>query len=153
MKLSPCRETTSRSAIQEFPKISWDPKIHFSVHKTSPLIPTLGQINPVHSTASSFSKFHLNNILPRKSWSSWWTIFFWPSHRSPICIAHFRACYLPWPPHPPWLDYSNYTWRRVQAMKLLIMQFSLPRFMWMYLYVVRSDILKHSQNLLTRWGK
>jgi hypothetical protein len=26
--------------------------------------------------------------------------------------------------HPPRLDYSNYTWRRVQTMKLLLMQFS-----------------------------
>jgi hypothetical protein len=25
------------------------------------------------------------------------------------------------PSHPPWLDHSNYTWRRVQVMKLLIM--------------------------------
>jgi hypothetical protein len=31
---------------------------------------------------------------------------------------------LPCPFHPPWPDHSNYTWRRVQAMKLLIMQFS-----------------------------
>jgi hypothetical protein len=28
--------------------------------------------------------------------------------------------------HPPWLDHSNYTWRRVQVMKLLVMQFSPP---------------------------
>jgi hypothetical protein len=26
--------------------------------------------------------------------------------------------------HPPWLHYSNYTWRRVQIMKLFVMQFS-----------------------------
>jgi hypothetical protein len=26
--------------------------------------------------------------------------------------------------HPPWLDHSNYIWRRVQVLKLLIMQFS-----------------------------
>jgi hypothetical protein len=28
------------------------------------------------------------------------------------------------PPHPPRLDYSNYTWQRVHIMKLLVMQFS-----------------------------
>jgi hypothetical protein len=28
------------------------------------------------------------------------------------------------PSHPPRLDYSNYTWRRVQIMKLLVMQLS-----------------------------
>jgi hypothetical protein len=27
---------------------------------------------------------------------------------------------MPCPSHPPWHDHSNYTWRRVQAMKLLI---------------------------------
>jgi hypothetical protein len=27
-------------------------------------------------------------------------------------------CYMPCPFHPPWLDHSNYTWRRVQVMKL-----------------------------------
>jgi hypothetical protein len=21
---------------------------------------------------------------------------------------------MPWPPHPPWLDHSNYTWRRAK---------------------------------------
>jgi hypothetical protein len=30
------------------------------------------------------------------------------------------------PPHPPRLYNSNYTWRRVQIMKLLVMQFSPP---------------------------
>jgi hypothetical protein len=28
---------------------------------------------------------------------------------------------MPCPSHPSWLDYSNYAWRRVQIMKLLIM--------------------------------
>jgi hypothetical protein len=28
--------------------------------------------------------------------------------------------------HPPGLEHSNYTWRRVQITKLLIMQFSTP---------------------------
>jgi hypothetical protein len=31
---------------------------------------------------------------------------------------------MPRPSHPPWLDHPNYTWRRVQVMKLLIMLFS-----------------------------
>jgi hypothetical protein len=33
-------------------------------------------------------------------------------------------CYMSFPSHPPWFDHSNYTWRSVQVMKLLIMQFS-----------------------------
>jgi hypothetical protein len=29
-----------------------------------------------------------------------------------------HSCYMPRPSHPPRLDHSNYTWRRVQIMKL-----------------------------------
>jgi hypothetical protein len=32
-----------------------------------------------------------------------------------------HSCYMPCPSHPPWLDHSNYAWRRVQVMKLFIM--------------------------------
>jgi hypothetical protein len=36
---------------------------------------------------------------------------------SPICIHLLpHSCYMPCPSHPPWLDHSNYTWRRVQVM-------------------------------------
>jgi hypothetical protein len=35
-----------------------------------------------------------------------------------------HSCYMPRPSHPPRLDYSNYTCRRVQITKLLVMQFS-----------------------------
>jgi hypothetical protein len=52
---------------------------------------------------------------PPMSRSSLWSLSFWLLP---------RAYYMPCPPHPPWLDRSNYTWRRVQVMKLLIMQFS-----------------------------
>jgi hypothetical protein len=34
--------------------------------------------------------------------------------------------YMSRPPHPLWLDNPNYTWRRVQIMQLLVMQFSPP---------------------------
>jgi hypothetical protein len=36
---------------------------------------------------------------------------------SPPCVLHAL------PSHPPWLDHSNYTWRTVQVMKLLIVHF------------------------------
>jgi hypothetical protein len=35
-----------------------------------------------------------------------------------------QSRYMHCPCHPPWLDQSNYTWRIVQVMKLLILQFS-----------------------------
>jgi hypothetical protein len=50
---------------------------------------------------------------------------FWFSHQYPICSPLLpHSCYMPRPSHPSWPDHSNYTWRRVQVMKLHIMQFS-----------------------------
>jgi hypothetical protein len=38
-------------------------------------------------------------------------------------FSFHHACYMPYPSYPPWLHHSNYTWRRAQVMKLLVMQF------------------------------
>jgi hypothetical protein len=52
-----------------------------------------------------------------------------PSDFSTNTCIHFsspNACYTPRPSHRPWLHHStgNYIWRRVQFMKLLVIQFS-----------------------------
>jgi hypothetical protein len=44
MELSSAWETTSFSATQEFPNILWNPKVHFRVQKSPPLVPILGRI-------------------------------------------------------------------------------------------------------------
>jgi hypothetical protein len=52
MELSPSCEAASSVAIQEFPSILWKPNAHYCVHKSHQLVPTMSQINPVHTTPS-----------------------------------------------------------------------------------------------------
>jgi hypothetical protein len=122
MELSPSREADSCSAAQELPSILWNPKVHYLVHKSLPLLPILSHINSVHTIASYLSKIQFNIFHPVLVFLA--GSFFRLPNQYPICIPLLHSRYMTCLYHPPWLDHSNYTWQRVQVMKLLIMQFS-----------------------------
>jgi hypothetical protein len=54
-------ETDSRSSS---PILSWNLNVHYPVHKGQPLVPILGQTNPVHTLTPYLYKLQFNINLP-----------------------------------------------------------------------------------------
>jgi hypothetical protein len=65
---------------QEIPPILWSPKVHNSIHKSSPPVPILSQTDPVHAPPpSNVSQGQGSGVLPAMPGSSKWS----PSLRFP----------------------------------------------------------------------
>ena len=64
MEQRPSWETNRSSASKEIPHILWNPKFLYHIHKSSPTVPILRQIDPVHVPPSQYSNIHFNIILP-----------------------------------------------------------------------------------------
>jgi len=83
MKQSPSWEANRFSASQEIPRILWNPKVHYRIHKCTPSIPILRQLDPVHTPHHTFWRsnlilsFHLRLGLSSGS-------FLHISHRNPV---------------------------------------------------------------------
>jgi hypothetical protein len=67
-------------------------------------------------------RIHFNIIRLPKSWSCRWLLSFWLPQTTYIWIL--LSCYTLYPSHSPCLDHYNYTWWRVQIMKLFVIKFT-----------------------------
>jgi hypothetical protein len=112
--------SNSCSATQEFPSILWNPKFHYSVHKSPPLVPNLSQIYQANSIPSYFFKIHFNIILTLHLGSPIDLL----SSGSPTKILYAFLYFPSRQYHSPWYDYPSNILRWVWIMKLCIMYFS-----------------------------
>jgi hypothetical protein len=67
MEHSPSWEANRFSASQEIPRILWNPKVYYHIHKCAPPVPILSQLDPVHTPTSHLShtkvSFHVRGLL------------------------------------------------------------------------------------------
>jgi hypothetical protein len=58
-----CRENEGSSASQEIPRILWNTNVHYRVHNSPSLVPTLCQTNPVHSIPRYLFTINLSSCI------------------------------------------------------------------------------------------
>jgi len=122
MEQSPFWEAKRFSARREIPRILWNPKVHYRIHKWPPPVPILSQLYPVHAPTSHFLKVHLNIILPSTPASSKWSLSLRFPHQNTLYtspLSHTR--YTPRPSHFSRFYHPNDIEWAVQIIKLLIM--------------------------------
>jgi hypothetical protein len=62
MELNSSGGAANSADTQEFPSMLWNPKIHYRVHTSTPLVLILSQIYPIHTIPSNLSKIHFNGL-------------------------------------------------------------------------------------------
>jgi len=97
MEQSPSYKAVSSSPSQEISLLLWNRNVHYHIRSSPPLIPTLSQINPIHTLCFDYFETHFNIIFTATPiFPSWF--FLTNSHQISIRSSVPHIC--PLPRHP-----------------------------------------------------
>ena len=130
MEQGPSWEANRFSAFQEIHLILWNPRVHYRIHKFPPPVPTLSQLDPVHSPGPTswrsilILSSHLRLGLPSGSY---------PQVSPPkpcIRVSPPHTFYMPHPSHYFWFN-GLIIWQRKYSASDVFFFFILVVFIWM----------------------
>jgi hypothetical protein len=125
MEQSPSWEANRFATSLEIPRILWNPKVHFRIHKFPLPVCILSQLNPVRTPTPHFLKVRFNVTSTSMSVSTKWCLslrFYNQNRVYASSLPHTR--YMPRPFHSSRFHYTLNSGWGAQIFKFLIMKFS-----------------------------